>query len=144
MTMTTKNVNNQEVKKKTSPSKKPAAKAASSGAAKAKTSEADAKMRNAVEKQSRTCKNQVKEVVERVCVSVPLLNVRKDPTKTSEIVRVAEAGEVLDISAHVYGFGQIADGTGYVHLDYLETIAGGESNCPCGCDCSEGCTCEKG
>ena len=88
----------------------------------------DTQIARAVENQSRTVKNQYKEVDETVRVTASALNVRQQPTVTSGVVRKVFQGDTLDICAHVYGFGHLSDKTGYVALDYTEVVSGGSSN----------------
>lgn len=98
---------------------KPAAKKKASSQKKQAANGAEPK---AVKEQSRTVKNQVKKTTKKVRVSVPLLNVRKEPTITSEVLRVVEKGAEFVINAHVYGFGKLANEGGYVHLDFVELL----------------------
>ena len=73
-------------------------------------------------KESRTVKSQLKKINQKMRVSVPLLNVRKEAEKTSEIMRVVHSGDELIITAQVNGFGRLEDGTGYVNLDFVEAM----------------------
>lgn len=120
MTMTTENLVNEESK---TVAKKKSTTKTSSKMTKAKADAFDPKMRNAPAKASRTVKNVVKEIEETVYVTANLLNVRLEPTTTSEIVRVVEKHEELELVAHVYGFGKLKDGTGYVQLDYTHPLS---------------------
>lgn len=56
-------------------------------------------------------------------VIVPLLNIRERATLSSEVKgTLAEGEEVAIASRTPQGFGKLADGSGYVLLEYVECV----------------------
>lgn len=54
-------------------------------------------------------------------VTVPLLNVREKASLVAEVVGTLQEGDVVEITAKTpKGFGKLADGGGYVKMDYVE------------------------
>ena len=60
---------------------------------------------------------------ETYAVAVPLLNIRERASIASEIVDTVAEGEILSVVSRTpQGFGKLADGSGYVLLEYVAPV----------------------
>lgn len=57
-------------------------------------------------------------------VAVPLLNIRQKASLASEIIGTLQEGDAVEIKSRTpQGFGRLADGDGYVKLEFLAKAA---------------------